>query len=57
MVDVTTDPADATTKLRPVNADITREGVHSDQDADELRDALVDQIMVRHEQLGLALSR
>ncbi|MGH3694948.1 MAG: methyltransferase domain-containing protein [Pseudonocardiaceae bacterium] len=35
--------------------DTTHEGVDSDQDADELRGALVDQIIVRHERLGLVL--
>jgi protein-L-isoaspartate(D-aspartate) O-methyltransferase len=45
------------TKLPPVNTDSTRASVHSDQDADELRGALVDQIIARHEQLGLTLPR
>jgi hypothetical protein len=52
VTEVTTDPADATTKLRPVTIDTTREGVHSDQDVDELRDAMVDDVIVR-EWLGL----
>lgn len=54
---MTTDPADATTKLRPVTTATTREGVHSDQEADKLRGALVDQIIARHEQLGRTMPR
>jgi protein-L-isoaspartate(D-aspartate) O-methyltransferase len=52
VIEVTTDPADATTKLRPMTTDTTREGVHSDQEVDELRDAMVDEVIVR-EWLGL----
>ncbi len=52
MAEVTTDPADAPTKLRPVTSDTAREGVGSDQDADELRGALVDEVIVS-EWLGL----
>ena len=55
MTEVTTEPADATARLRPVTTDTIREGLHSDQDADKLRGALVDQIIQRHELLGLAL--
>ncbi len=55
MTDATTDPADATAEFRPVSTSTTGEGVGSDHDADELRGALVDQIIVRHEQLGLVL--
>jgi hypothetical protein len=39
VTEVSTDPADATAKLRPVATGTTCEGVHSDQDADQLRDA------------------
>jgi protein-L-isoaspartate(D-aspartate) O-methyltransferase len=47
VTEVTTDPAEATTTLRPVTADTTREAVHSDRDADERRGALVDEVIVR----------
>jgi protein-L-isoaspartate(D-aspartate) O-methyltransferase len=61
VTEVTTDPADATTKLRPVTTDTAREGVHSDQDADELRDAMVDAIVdeaiVQPEWLGIVPPR
>jgi hypothetical protein len=57
VAEVTTDPADVTIKLRPVTTDTAREGVHSDQDADELRNAMVDEIIVRRERLGLVPSR
>ncbi len=46
MTEVTTDPADATDRLRPVTTDTARRGVHSDQDADELRNAMVDEVIV-----------
>lgn len=52
VTDVSTDPADTTDRLRPVTTDTTCEGVHSDQDAEELRGAMVDQVIVR-EWLGL----
>jgi len=55
VTDVSTDPADAAARLRPVTIDTAREGVHSDRDADELRGALVDQIIARHEFLSLVL--
>lgn len=55
MTEVIIDPADAMARLRPVSINTAPEGVHSDQDADELRGALVDQIIARHELLGLAL--
>ncbi|MGQ0774601.1 MAG: methyltransferase, FxLD system, partial [Pseudonocardiales bacterium] len=38
-----------------MTTDTTHEGVHSNQDADELRDALVDQIIARLDLLGMAL--
>ncbi|MGH3836151.1 MAG: methyltransferase, FxLD system [Pseudonocardiaceae bacterium] len=38
-----------------MTTDTTREGVHADQDADELRGALVDRTIVRHQQQGLVL--
>jgi protein-L-isoaspartate(D-aspartate) O-methyltransferase len=47
VTEVSTDPADAATTLRSVTTDTAREGVHSDQDVDELRDALVDEVIVR----------
>ncbi|MGB6164696.1 MAG: methyltransferase domain-containing protein [Pseudonocardiaceae bacterium] len=46
MTEVTTDPADAATTLRSVTTDITRECVHCDRDADELRNAMVDEVIV-----------
>ncbi|MGH3923886.1 MAG: methyltransferase, FxLD system, partial [Pseudonocardiaceae bacterium] len=49
MTEVTTDPAD------PVSTATTRVGRRSDQPADELRGALVDQIIARHELLGVVL--
>ncbi|MGQ0778098.1 MAG: hypothetical protein ACT4NY_27420 [Pseudonocardiales bacterium] len=55
MSDVTTDPADAAATLRPVTADTICEGVGSDRGVDELRGAMVDQIIARHELLGLVL--
>ncbi len=39
----------------PINT--APEGVHSDQDADELRDAMVDAVIVRRERLGLVPPR
>jgi len=54
---VTTDPADAAAKLRSVTTDTTREATRSDQDADELRGALVEQIIVQREEQGFVLSR
>ncbi|MGH3897432.1 MAG: methyltransferase, FxLD system [Pseudonocardiaceae bacterium] len=56
MAEVTTDPTDTTIKLRPVTTHITCEGVHSDQDADQLRDAMVDELIVS-EWLGLGPPR
>ena len=47
MTEVVADPIDAITTLRPVDTATTREGVHSGQDADELRDAMVDEVIVR----------
>jgi protein-L-isoaspartate(D-aspartate) O-methyltransferase len=47
VTEVVADPIDAITTLRPVDTATTREGVHSGQDADELRDALVDEVIVR----------
>jgi protein-L-isoaspartate(D-aspartate) O-methyltransferase len=47
VTEVAADPIDAITTLRPVDTATTREGVHSGQDADELRDALVDEVIVR----------
>ncbi|MGH3811415.1 MAG: methyltransferase, FxLD system [Pseudonocardiaceae bacterium] len=38
-----------------MTTDTTREGVHAGQDADELRGALVDRTIVRHQQQGLVL--
>ncbi len=49
---MTTDAADVTVKLRPVTTDTAREGVHSDQDADELRGAMVDEVIVQREWVG-----
>ncbi|MGH3824340.1 MAG: methyltransferase, FxLD system [Pseudonocardiaceae bacterium] len=40
-----------------MTTDTTREGVGSDQDADELRDAMVDEIIVRRRRLGLVPPR
>ncbi|MGH3899487.1 MAG: methyltransferase, FxLD system [Pseudonocardiaceae bacterium] len=40
-----------------MTTDTAREGVHSDQDADELRGAMVDEIIVRRERLGLVAPR
>ena len=40
-----------------MTTDTTCEGVHSDQDADELRRAMVDEVIVRHEEDGLVLPR
>jgi protein-L-isoaspartate(D-aspartate) O-methyltransferase len=57
VTEVTTDPAVATARLRPVTTDTAREGVHSDQDADQLRDAMVDEVIVRRERLGLVPPR
>jgi hypothetical protein len=61
VTEVAADPIDATTTLRPVDTATTREGVHSDQDADELRgamvDAIVDEVIVEPEWLGLVPSR
>jgi protein-L-isoaspartate(D-aspartate) O-methyltransferase len=37
--------------------DTTCEGVHSHQDADKLRSALVDQVIARHQEDGLVLPR
>lgn len=53
MTVVTTDPADATTTLRPVTTDTTRESVPSDQDVGELRDAMVDAIIADREWVGV----
>ncbi len=50
---MTTDPADVTVTLRPVTTDTT----HADQDAAELRDAMVDEVIVRRERLGLVPPR
>jgi protein-L-isoaspartate(D-aspartate) O-methyltransferase len=47
VTEVAADPIDAITTLRPVDTATTREGVHSGQDADELRDAMVDEVIVR----------
>jgi protein-L-isoaspartate(D-aspartate) O-methyltransferase len=52
VTEVTTDPADAMTTLRSVTTDTTRAGEHCDQDADELRDALVDEVIVEREWVG-----
>jgi len=57
VTDVTTDPADALITLRPVTTDAARAGVHSDQDADKLRDAMVDEVIARRERLGLVPPR
>jgi protein-L-isoaspartate(D-aspartate) O-methyltransferase len=43
------------TSSLPVNTDTAREGAHPDQSADELRAALIDQVIVKCEQLGKAL--
>ncbi len=52
MTEVSTDPADVTTTLRSVTTATTREGVHSDQAADELRGAMVDEVIVQREWVG-----
>jgi protein-L-isoaspartate(D-aspartate) O-methyltransferase len=57
VTEVTTDPADVTATLRSVTTATTREGVHSDQDADELRGAMVDEVIVRRGRLGLVPPR
>lgn len=57
MTEVTIDPADATAKLRPVTTDTAREGVHSNRNADELRDAMVNEVIARRERLGLVPPR
>jgi protein-L-isoaspartate(D-aspartate) O-methyltransferase len=58
VTEVTTDPAHAVATLRPVTTDTTCEGMHSDQDAEELRGALVEQIIAAYdEEPGLVLSR
>jgi protein-L-isoaspartate(D-aspartate) O-methyltransferase len=58
VTEVTTDPAHAVATPRPVTTDTTCEGMHSDQDADELRGALVEQIIATYdEEQGLVLSR
>lgn len=44
-------------KLRPVTTPTTCEGVHSGQDADVLRGAMVDEVMARRAQLGLVPPR
>jgi len=51
--EVTSDPADVTVRLRPVTTDTTREGVHADQDVDELRGAMVDEVIVDREWVGM----
>jgi protein-L-isoaspartate(D-aspartate) O-methyltransferase len=48
---------DAATKFHPVTTDTAREGVHSDQDVDQLRDAMVDEVIARRERLGLVPPR
>jgi protein-L-isoaspartate(D-aspartate) O-methyltransferase len=61
VTEVTTDPADTTTKLRAVTTHTTREDVHSNRNADELRDAMVDAIVdeaiVQPEWLGMVSPR
>jgi protein-L-isoaspartate(D-aspartate) O-methyltransferase len=57
VTEVAADPIDATTTLRPVDTATTREGVHSDQDADELRGAMVDGLVVQRGRLGLVPPR
>lgn len=38
-----------------MTTDTTREGVPADQHAEKLRDAMVDKVIVRHQQQGLVL--
>ncbi|MGH3827543.1 MAG: methyltransferase, FxLD system, partial [Pseudonocardiaceae bacterium] len=53
MAEVTTEAAGAAAKLRPVTTDTTHESVHSDQDAAELRDVMVDEIIADREWVGV----
>ncbi|MGH3889046.1 MAG: hypothetical protein ACRDSZ_21245, partial [Pseudonocardiaceae bacterium] len=53
MTEVTTEPGEATARLRPVTTDTTREGVHSDRDVEELRDAMVDEVIADREWVGV----
>ncbi len=57
MTEVSIDPADATARLRPVPIDTAPEGVHSDQDANELREGMVDELIVQRGRLGLVPPR
>ncbi len=45
---MTADPAGTTDRLRPVTTDTT----HADQDADKLRDAMVDEVIMQREWVG-----